>query len=46
MSAIVEGLAFWSVASTGLGVTIGHGLKVVGRRDCGPVLHNRRAGDR
>ncbi|MET3826537.1 hypothetical protein ABIC16_002230 [Sphingomonas sp. PvP055] len=46
MSAVIEGLAFWSVASVGLGVIVGHGLKAAGRHGCGPVRHNRRAGDR
>jgi len=44
---ILDALAFWTVASIGLGLTIGPVLRMVtGDEPEQPVLHNRRAGDR
>lgn len=43
---ILDALAFWTVASIGLGLTIGPILRMVtGGEPDQPVRHNRRAGD-
>lgn len=39
---IFEALAFWSAASVGLGIIIGHGFKVFARQD--RALPNRHRG--
>ncbi|WP_242137353.1 hypothetical protein [Sphingomonas sp. TREG-RG-20F-R18-01] len=42
---IVEALAFWSVASVGLGIVIGHGFKVLARQDR-TLRHRHRSTER
>lgn len=43
---ILDALAFWTVASIGLGLTIGPVLRMVTREPEQPVSRNRRVGDR
>jgi len=43
---VIDALAFWTVASIGLGLTIGPILRIVTGEPEQPILHNRRAGDR
>lgn len=43
---ILEALAYWSVASIGLGITIGHAFKVLARRDRTLPNRHRSTGQR
>jgi len=42
---ILDAIAFWTVASIGLGLTLGPVLRIVTCEPEQPVLHNRRVGD-